>query len=304
MGQFHLLQVVAIYSGAMIRRRLGGIGVWAVALLLAGGVIAGLAAAVPALGGTPASGGALASGETPASGGTPGGMAAVDYDLAAAPARGLETLSYPLTVLRNASATAYWYWADEFNFTAKGTAYFGLQPNGQYGRTGLFSVFGQGTAKRRSWCVNGADAGPGTSCHIRYRWVVGRTYRLTVRLSSQAKSTRTWLGTVRNLASGVTTTLGAWSVPRSWGLLQRASGGFAEYFGPVSSCRAIPQMVVRYGAPTGTAGSRTYRGIVTQAYGYGSSGGGYIDCKSAAHVSHTRYEGFVKAPRNVATLKR
>jgi hypothetical protein len=260
-------------------------GLSAIVLLLAGGVLAGPASAAA----------------RPAASGTPGGMAAVDYNLAAAPASGLDSLSYPLTVLENASATASWYWADEFYFVNKGTGYFGLQRAGQYGRTGLFSVFGSGTAKQRSWCVTGADGGAGTSCHIHYTWVTGRTYRLTVRLSSETKHTRTWLGTVKDLKSGATTTLGAWSVPRSWGLLQRASGGFAEYFAAVSGCRAIPQMVARYGAPSGTAGSRTYRGVVTQAYAYGSAGGGYIDCKAYAHVTHTRSAGLVKAPRNVAT---
>lgn len=65
----------------------------------------------------------------------------------------------------------YWFWAYQSSFENGGTVYFGLQPNGEYGKTALFSIFGPGTQAMNASCKSGADSTKpesGTSCHIPY----------------------------------------------------------------------------------------------------------------------------------------
>jgi len=207
----------------------------------------------------------------------------------------LETVSYPLTVLANANAGASWYWADEVQFADGSIAYMGLQPNGQYGKTALFSVFGPDTVGLGAGCASGADGGTGTSCHIPYPWDVGKTYVFTITLTSSAAGQETWQGTVTNTATLRRTTIGAWTVAASRGLIEPLLG-FAEYFSSVPSCASVPQMDVLYGPPTGAVAGRSYAGIVTDAYSYGSTSGSYIDCSAVAHPSYTAKDALIQAP--------
>ncbi|GAC1374971.1 MAG: hypothetical protein NVSMB32_17970 [Actinomycetota bacterium] len=212
------------------------------------------------------------------------------------PAAGLTSLSYPLTVVENADPKASWYWADTVQFVGDASvAYMGLQPNGQYGLTALFSVFGPGTAGVGPYCVDGADGGAGTSCHIPYPWQVGRTYVFTIAQQSRSLSGETWVGTVEDQTTRIATAIGAWTVPSSRGLLEPQLG-FVEYYAPVASCASLPQMVVRFGAPTGLTGPTALHGTVTDAYGHDSTGGGYLPCGSVATASRTTTSALVQAP--------
>jgi hypothetical protein len=151
------------------------------------------------------------------------------------------------------------YWAFDSVFQDGSTYYTGLQPNGQYGETALFSVFGPGATPRAPYCKSGADNGPGTSCHIPYAWELGHQYELTVALVDGDAQTTTWEGAVFDLATGVRTLIGDITVPASRGLLKSSWGTtFAEYFHHIDSCTEQPASEVLFFNPFGYRSGREY----------------------------------------------
>ena len=129
----------------------------------------------------------------------------------------------------------------------------GLQPDGEYGRTALFSFFGQGTSSSFHACAAGADGGQGTSCHIPYPWELGHTYKFLVRQMSQdaAEGTTTWKATVTDTATNQPVTIGVVSVPASWGLIVPGNMAWAEWFHGPDPCGQRTYFRVRYDSPTG-----------------------------------------------------
>jgi Domain of unknown function (DUF3472) len=156
------------------------------------------------------------------------------------------------------------YWAFDSVFQDDTTYYAGLQPNGQYGKTALFSVFGPGTMPRAPYCKSGADDGPGTSCHIPYEWQLGREYELTVALVDGGGPTTTWEGAVFDLTTGERTLIGDIGVPASRGLLKSWWGStFAEYFHHIDSCAEQPASEVLFFNPVGYRSGVEYPGQVS-----------------------------------------
>lgn len=176
----------------------------------------------------------------PATGGCKGcsGAQNIGYATKGQPGEGFDAVSFrmrPLTDKGTANETApqAYYWA-YYNFlTNSGSPfYFGLQPLGEYGKTALFSVFGEGTSSNPDYqyCKPGADAGSGTSCHLPYSWEVGKDYDFMVVMAKSGSGETTWEGYVHDVERQETTLIGAITVASSTGIQAGPNVAFDEYF--------------------------------------------------------------------------
>ncbi|NMP25630.1 DUF3472 domain-containing protein [Rahnella sp. SAP-1] len=169
----------------------------------------------------------------------------------------LSSVSATMEVQEMTSDTAPWYWAYQGWFMSEGAFYFGLQPNGHYGKTALFSVFGKGTQSSFSSCKGGADStnpDTGMSCHIPYDWEIGHKYTFNVkRINLDAKqSLATWKGIVTDQTTGEQTTIGEIKVPARWSDIVPSIIGWAEWFQNGGlTCAQRTNFVVNYSAVSG-----------------------------------------------------
>ena len=149
--------------------------------------------------------------------------------------------------------TPYWFWAAQSAFQHEGVFYMGLQPNGQYGKTALFSFFGKGTSSAFHACAKGADDGDGTSCHIPYNWKFGHAYKFHVQQNStnKTKGISTWKATVTDTVTNASSVIGVVSVPASWGLIVPGNLAWAEWFRGPDPCNQRTYFRVRYNSPIG-----------------------------------------------------
>ena len=226
-----------------------------------------------------------ASDGEPAAGGTtsgvPGGIVAWQYTILGAPADGLTEMTFESQMNVDPGDASY-FWANQASFEGSPTSafYIGLQPwgtgiDGQSQREALFSVFGAGVTSTSSSCVDGADGGPGVSCRLAYPFQAKIKYVLQV-----VGSGSTWTGTVTDTKSHLTSTIGSFTTPGAWGLLQPVAGGFTEYFASVPSCKALP-VAKETNYPLSASGG--IAGPITDTYTYGSDGPApYIDCSAYA----------------------
>lgn len=152
------------------------------------------------------------------------GAANVDWQFTGAPRDGLDTMRATMSPRGyDNPGQNFIYWAFQGYFVQGQGWYVGLQPSGEFGKTALFSVFGEGSTPLDPACKAGADNGAGTHCHIPYPWDTGRAYQFVVTLVAGNAGTSTWQGSVQDLATGATTVIGAIGVTAAHGYL-KASG--------------------------------------------------------------------------------
>ena len=184
--------------------------------------------------------------KTPADGTCSGctGAQNIDFATKGQPGSGFDAVSFRMRPLSGQdsgeiSAPQAYYWAYYNFFASTGDSsglpfYFGLQPEGAYGKTAVFSVFGNGTSAnpRDQYCKPGADTGAGTSCHIPYDWTEGKDYDLMVVMADTQDSTKgiTWEGYVYDVESQQTTLIGSITVQPSTGIAAGPNVAFDEYF--------------------------------------------------------------------------
>ena len=194
------------------------------------------------------------------------GSSSVDWHFPGAPHEGIDLIRVAMSprAYDNPEHNAV-YWAFQGYFTQGEVYYFGLQPNGQYGKTALFSVFGKGSSPRAPSCKPGADNGSGTSCHIPYAWESGHAYQFVVALVAADADNSTWQGTVEDLATGVVTVIGDVEVTSAHGLLKAAGGNFAEYFHRSTPCPAQPRSEILFFQPVGYRNGHAFPGVFQQA---------------------------------------
>jgi len=181
-----------------------------------------------------------------------------------APADGLDAVRVTISprTYQEPHGKNFVYWAFDSVFAHGETYYVGLQPNGEYGKTALFSIFGPGTSSKSSSCKQGADYGAGTSCHIPYDWQTGRAYQLTVQLVAAGNGTTTWEGAVNDVSSGARNVIGAVTVGSARGYLAPWGLTFVEYFHHIDSCAQQPYSEVLFFRPVGYRGGREYKGAL------------------------------------------
>ncbi len=152
------------------------------------------------------------------------------------------------------------YWAYDSTFIDLSTWYVGLQPEGELGRTALFSVFGQGTQPENANCKSGADGGAGTHCHIHYEWQLEHEYEFQVTLKEVQGDRAIWEGSVLDLSSNQRTLIGDISVPASRGYIRAAANTFTEYFHRSTKCPDQPRSEVLFFRPVGYRAGKEYFG--------------------------------------------
>jgi hypothetical protein len=153
------------------------------------------------------------------------GSATVSWEYAGAPADGLDAMRITMSPQSVADLkNNLVYWAYDSKFVDGETYYMGLQPNGEFGKTALFSIFGAGSLSKSPACKAGADDGDGTSCHISYPWELQHAYQFTVALIAEDAENTTWEGSVTDLTTQVRTVIGDITVSSSFIRLAIAMG--------------------------------------------------------------------------------
>jgi hypothetical protein len=84
----------------------------------------------------------------------------------------------------------------------------GLQPNREFGKTALFSIFGAGSSSKSTNCKSGADEGDDTSCHMSYPWELQHIYQFTAVLITEDAKATTLGGSVTDLTTQARTVIG------------------------------------------------------------------------------------------------
>jgi len=211
--------------------------------------------------------------KTPVAGSCVGcpGAQNIGYSIPEQPISGFDALKFTMTPMTdkpkpNNEPPLSYYWAYQDNFVGSGnTFYFGLQPQGEYGKTALFSVFGEGTSSDPGYqyCKPGADAGSGTSCHIPYEWSVGKDYDFTVTLAKVDGDEKTWEGRVYDVESNLSMLIGKVTVKSSTGI-----GGyhvaFDEYYSYGSyPCPNQPLSEILFFTPTGYYQDKSQPGSIS-----------------------------------------
>src|ERR1035438_7997838 len=153
------------------------------------------------------------------------------------PTPAYDAYEWTMTVVQLPIVQTYYYWAVQNGFVGGDLFYMGLQPYGACGITNagnckiaLFSFFGSGASSTSPNCKPGADGGPGEQCRVVYDWVIGRQYKFLATQTADDGTLETWTGTVTDTTTGVQTTIGSWSIPRSEGLIGTQGLSFTEYY--------------------------------------------------------------------------
>ena len=186
----------------------------------------------------------------PAHAQTFGGNELLSWSVSSAPAAGLSSVTFPITVAPATARRAGTYFAMQYGFTGQSdVGYTGLQPRpdsqGSGRLRGVFSSFIAGTTSTDPNCTPGADGGPGVSCGLEFNAVYGHTYNMVVRQTG----TDTWSGTAVDTTTGQSTHIGSYKLPAGSGNLKPSQSGFVEYY-DVPSCTQQQKYDVTFGAPS------------------------------------------------------
>lgn len=188
--------------------------------------------------------------------------------------KSLGALTASLKVEKMETESPPWFWAYQGEFVNDGVFYFGLQPNGEYGKTALFSVFGKGAQSNYKWCSEGADSediNTGISCHVAYDWKPGHKYTFRVaptELFSETKNMKTWKGTVKDTVTGKETIIGIITVPLNWLDIKPSLVGWAEWYsGGELNCSQRTNFAVNFSEVSGeySNSSSTWKSYISSS---------------------------------------
>jgi hypothetical protein len=221
------------------------------------------------------------------------GAANVSWTYPDAPADGLDAMRITMSPESYADSDQnFVYWAYDSRFMSGETYYMGLQPNGEFRKTALFSIFGPGTSSSNPNCKAGADNGAGTSCHIHYAWELHRNYQFTVVLLTKTANTTTWEGSVTDLVTQVRTVIGDITVPSSRGFLRPDYAvTFVELYKRSVPCSSQPGSEILFLRPFGYRDGQEYAGTLKALnINSGCAPVFYSDHKSYVYVDEGRQQ--------------
>ena len=216
------------------------------------------------------------------------------------PSSNLTNISEDLT-LNNVTSlgTADFFWSHQFGFSGSGTpaaggAYIGLQGVNK----AVFSVFDYPSPEASSDCVvsqdgfDGYTGESGTSCILNYTVTQGHTYRLQVTNEGQDAQGANWLGQVKDLTTGQTTTIATINIAVSWGNLSAGSSAWTEWFGASpSSCSALPYDNITFSNFTANNGQYTSPSSTDDTLQTGTGCTGYSQIVDNSYNSFTQIMG-------------
>jgi hypothetical protein len=177
---------------------------------------------------------------------SPGGCGRVSWYMPNTPDNGWDELTFPLTV-HAAPNDSGWFFAVQFEFVGGHVGYCGIRVR-QGGRAlSEFTVFGDGwTIVDDSRCRPGAESESGVSCSAWGSLIHNEEYLFTV--SRDSPGSRIWRGRRTDAETGVSSELGAWSLPH-YGGLKYWQMGFMEHTEKIPSCKDLPLASLHFGAP-------------------------------------------------------
>lgn len=190
------------------------------------------------------------------------------YSISGRPDNGFDAINFtmrPMTDMSDMTGVPLsYYWAMQDTVVGANTFYFGMQPDGEYGKTALFSVFGTGTSSDPddSYCKNGADGGSGTSCHIPYDWTVGNAYDISVTLIGQSATQSEWEGRITDLATGTSTLIGDIVITSTNGINSNPLA-FDEYYSRSYPCSSQPKSEILFYTPTAYFQGKPFPGTIS-----------------------------------------
>ena len=244
--------------------------------------------------------------KTPARGGCAGCVNAqnVEYSTRGQPGNGFDALSFrmrPLSGPESGGAPYAYFWAHHSFFSRAGDSsfYFGLQPEGQFGKTVLFSVFGAGVPANPDYKYCVSD-GAVTSCHIPYEWEIGKDYDFMVLMSKASDHGTTWEAYIYDVERQQNTFVGAVNLAIASGIEQRANVAFNEYY-LASPCPEQPFCEVLFFAPVSYYRGKPYAGHVSSLNLNGSCNGKfYSDNSSYVYIESGNTTADISVSANAA----
>ncbi|KAB2719220.1 DUF3472 domain-containing protein [Brucella intermedia] len=196
----------------------------------------------------------------------PTGIVRIPYKISQAPSAGLNSIVFPMTILKSPEERGYYY-AMQYNFINGNTGYIGLQPRGANYGLAIFSVFGSGVRPVAPHCTGSADGGEGSSCSREIELIFDREYQLTVK--RDVNNERVWKGFVEDTTTGKSIEIGAWQPREGSEGISGTHVGFVEYYPLINSCSKIPFTEVHFGAPHAES---ELSGVVEKPQVYGRCG--------------------------------
>ncbi|GIJ89428.1 hypothetical protein Asppvi_008368 [Aspergillus pseudoviridinutans] len=199
-------------------------------------------------------------------------LVGLSWSVSNIPSSGLKDITFPIS-MPDAPHKSGFYFAQQFGFNGlSDIGYTGLQPrpdaSGSSIVHGVFSSFAPGTTTNDANCHLGADGGAGVSCSVEIPAPYSPLYHLVVKNTGGT----TWTGTLVNTASGKSTHVGSYTLPRGAGGIKSSQVGFVEYYPwnamPSHSCSSLPYTNVTFGAPT-TSTQGAGPGRLDKPYEYG-----------------------------------
>lgn len=183
---------------------------------------------------------------------TPGstGIVSVPYTFKDAPEDGFDSMTFTVRI-SEAPQTCAFYYTQQFKLVHGNGGYIGLQPRENGQGLAVFSLLGKDTMPASPNCRKGADGNPGVSCSTRIKLDYMQDYSLTVARDKADYSL--WKGTIKNVATGKKTVIGAWRPTSSAKGIKANGSGFVEYVPHVTDCADIPYTKGYFGAPSARA---------------------------------------------------
>lgn len=216
------------------------------------------------------------------------------------PASNLTNISHDLTINNVANlGTADYFWSNQFGFSGSGVpsaggAYIGLQGINR----AVFSVFDYASPEASSDCTvsqdgfDGYTGESGTSCILSYTVTKGDSYQLQVTNEGQDSHGINWLGQVKNLNTGQTTTIATINVAASWGDLSDYMSAWTEWFGNApSSCSALPYSNVTFSNFTANNGQYSSPSSSSDTLQTGTGCSGYSQIIDSCDYSFNQIMG-------------
>jgi hypothetical protein len=180
----------------------------------------------------------------------PTGIVSVPYYFKNAPEDGFDSMTFTVRISEAPQRRSFYY-AQQFKLVNGNGGYIGIQPRENQQGLAIFSLFGEHTMPASPHCKKGADGGHGVSCSAPIPLDYKQDYYLTVARDNNDPAI--WRGTVKNVATGKKTEIGAWKPAASAKGIKANGGGFVEYFPQIEDCSAIPYTKGFFGNPSARA---------------------------------------------------
>lgn len=167
-----------------------------------------------------------------------------------------DSLYFSQQINYDGGADAIYFWGNQFQFKDGKSGYIGLFNRGT--RTVHFSIW-NATGWKSDKCKHFTHKNSGVRCEIEFPWKLGRRYQLDV-----SKNGNLVTGTISDLITGKTTTVGVIEVPSSFGKLYNSSSfveDHSRWKRHLSSCYVLSPQSSIFFNPTADKSGTPYQAL-------------------------------------------